>query len=381
MRILFLAPDVFRNSGGIARYCRLVCKALSDSHEVERIDVVSLHDACEQPTDGRYLSSAKGDYYPVGGQVSQFVKQIIYLSAKRKYDVYLVGHVNFATLIWGCRVLFAKSSIISLAYGIEVWERRAWLRRIGMTQSDRILAISNFTRERMIQANDIAPDKFRLLYNCFDPNLEHKIGTNGAKGLKLRHPNLITVSRISMEDRHKGHETIIRAIVEVRKQFPDLQYYIIGKGDLVAELQALVTSLNLDDNVHFLGFVSDEDLISIYEQCDLYVMPSSKEGFGYVFAEAMAYGKAVVAGNIDATVEVVRDQETGLLVDPANHQELAAAITLLFSNDELREKMGRRGAQIMAKEFGFEKFRQSLLSYLQDTMLEVGNLAKSVTPS
>jgi phosphatidylinositol alpha-1,6-mannosyltransferase len=219
----------------------------------------------------------------------------------------------------------------------------------------------------MIETNGVPLAKTRVLYNCFDPCLERRVIGDKAS-LKLEHPNLLTVSRISKEDRYKGHALILQALTQVHCEIPDIHYYIVGTGDLVPELEQMVAEFKLEPNVHFLGFLADDELISAYEQCDLFVMPSSAEGFGYVFAEAMAYGKAVVAGNRDATVEVVRDRETGLLVDPFQHEELAKAITLLLTDRELRERMGRRGAQVVDEEFGFEKFRQTLIGYLSEAL-------------
>lgn len=368
MRVLFLTPDVFRHSGGIARYCRLACKALSDSEEVKRVDIVSLHDPCGQPPDARYLSAARGDYFPAGGDVWKFIRQIVRLTITRKYDLYLVGHVNFATLLWACRLLSPGTAVIPFAYGIEVWSQRHWARRIGISWADQLIAISRFTRDKMIEANDVLPAKIRVLYNCFDPYLGRRVAGNGAAGLKLEHPNLLTVSRISKEDHHKGHAVILRALTQVRRDVPGVHYYVVGAGDLVPDLQQMVAEFKLEPNVHFLGFVSDDELSSVYEQCDLFVMPGRWEGFGYVFAEAMAYGKAVIAGNQDATVEVVRDHETGLLVDPCNHEELAKALTLLLTDREMRERMGRRGAQVVDEEFGFEKFRRTLIGYLGEAV-------------
>jgi phosphatidyl-myo-inositol dimannoside synthase len=181
----------------------------------------------------------------------------------------------------------------------------------------------------------------------------------------LRHPNLLTVSRLSRHDRYKGHARVIEALGSVRRRMPDINYYIVGAGELVPELQGLAADLGLEDEVHFLGPVSDPELRSIYRQCDVFAMPSVMEGFGLVFAEAMAYGKAVIAGNRDATVEVVRDHETGLLVDPLDKEGLARAITLLLSDAGLRERMGRRGAEVVAEEFSFAKFQHTLLNDLE----------------
>jgi phosphatidyl-myo-inositol dimannoside synthase len=367
MRVLFLTPDIFRQSGGIARYCRLACKALGDAPQVGRVDVVSLHDPVGGAADARYLPPGRGEFFAAGGSVPRFIALTLRLAATRRYDVLLTGHVNFATLLLGCRAAAPGAAVVAVAHGIEVWARRPWLRRVGMTGADQVVCVSGFTRDKMIAANGVAPERARVLHNCFDPHLEGRAGGDAAR-LRLEHPSLLTVSRVSREDRHKGHERVLRALVRVRRDVPGVRYYVVGEGDLVPELRRTAAELGLEGDVRFLGFVSDEELSAAYRQCDLFVMPSHAEGFGYVFAEAMAYGKAVVAGNRDATVEVVRDGETGLLVDPGDDEELARAITRLLADAELREGMGRRGAEVVAAEFGFEKFRRTLLEHLEDAV-------------
>jgi glycosyltransferase involved in cell wall biosynthesis len=364
MRVLFIASDVFRQSGGIARYCRLTSKSLNDSEQIERLDIVSLHDSAEQEIDARYFHPARGRYFSAGGNVRSFIWSILRLTFTEKYDAYLVGHVNFATLLWFCRFFSPQTVVVSLAYGIDVWTKRHWLRRIGMLRSDEVIAISQFTADKMVEANKVSPDRVSILYNCFDPYLESGSQKESNTSLRLKSPSLLTVSRVSSEDRHKGHVQVINALTRVKDTVRNVSYYIVGTGNLIPELQQLTADLKLESHVHFLGFVSDDDLRSVYEQCDLFVMPSNKEGFGYVFAEAMAYGKAVVAGNQDATVEVVVHGETGLLVDPANCEELAKAITLLLENPGKRDSMGCAGKRVVSEKFGFELFQQTLIGHL-----------------
>jgi glycosyltransferase involved in cell wall biosynthesis len=97
-------------------------------------------------------------------------------------------------------------------------------------------------------------------------------------------------------------------------------------------------------------------------------MPSRCEGFGFSFLEAMAYGKPVVAGNRDAAMEVVRHGEAGLLIDPADVTGLIGAIARLLDDPALRQRMGARGAEIVARDFAFPVFRTRLTAQLLDVL-------------
>ena len=181
----------------------------------------------------------------------------------------------------------------------------------------------------------------------------------------IKHPALLTVSRISEVDAYKGHETVIRAIAKVRQQIPGVHYYVAGRGDLLPSLKNLARDLKVEEAVHFLGYVDDSVLSAIYSQCDVFVMPSKKEGFGLVFAEAMAHGKPCIAGNQDASPEVVRHNQTGLIVEPRNVDQIADAILTLISDDELRNKFGAKGKQLVTEEFSFDAFQGQMIEYLK----------------
>jgi glycosyltransferase involved in cell wall biosynthesis len=97
-------------------------------------------------------------------------------------------------------------------------------------------------------------------------------------------------------------------------------------------------------------------------------MPSRGEGFGFAFLEAMVHRKPVIAGIHDAAVEVVRHGETGLLVNPTDSSELTSALVRLLGDSSLRLHMGRHGAEVVAREFSFDTFRDRLYGHLLDVL-------------
>lgn len=369
-RVLFLVPDLFVASGGIARYCRLVCKALSESPEISQLDVIALNDSVDQQPDSRYLSTTHSTYHPAGGNKAWLMSKLT-LMLRQDYDIFLSGHVHLTPLLYVYRHFSLRSALLSLVYGVDVWGRLPWFRRVPLINSDVIMAISQFTQSQMIRSNCVNPAKTRILHNCLDPYLMPEQRENGVADSApklVQSPSLLTVSRLSKYDRHKGHVEILKALSYVRQQIPGMHYYVVGQGTLVSELQKLSSELGLDSVVHFLGFVDETVLRLLYDQSDVFVMPSRKEGFGFVFLEAMAYGKPVIAGNQDASAEVVRHGKTGLLVDPTDSSEVAGAIVRLLSEPDLRQRMGARGAEVVASEFGFDRFCKSLLAYVREAV-------------
>jgi phosphatidylinositol alpha-1,6-mannosyltransferase len=187
-------------------------------------------------------------------------------------------------------------------------------------------------------------------------------------------PTLLTISRL--KDRYKGHDVLMRSLVSIREQVPDVQWIVIGDGPLRPELEALAGSLMLADCIRFLGSVSDEERNSWLRRADVLAMPSrlpdghrGGEGFGIVYLEAGAYGMPVLAGNVAGAVDAVSDGETGLLVDPTDAAAVAAAGTRLLRDRVLAARLGAAGAE-RARRFAWpqivEQVRAVLLAQLSE---------------
>jgi len=133
---------------------------------------------------------------------------------------------------------------------------------------------------------------------------------------------------------------LLAAADRLRSRIPELELHIVGGGPEEGRLRAICRERNLEQVVVWRRNISGADLAREYSQCHLFCLPSVQEGFGIVFLEAMANSKPIVTARAGATPEVVRH---GLLVEPDNDQELAAAIERLYREPLLRESLGNAG--------------------------------------
>src|SRR5438477_4417765 len=150
-----------------------------------------------------------------------------------------------------------------------------------------------------------------------------------------------------MEERYKGHDVLARALPLVRAQVPDGRWVAIGDGRLRSCFEALVAANGASDAALFTGSISDDERDDWFLRSHVFAMPSRMparrvggEGFGIAFLEAGAHGLPVVAGGVGGAVDAVRDGETGLLVDPADHLAVADALVELLSDEKRARKMG-----------------------------------------
>ena len=120
----------------------------------------------------------------------------------------------------------------------------------------------------------------------------------------------------------------------------------------------------LAEKVEFLGAISDEVLFLRFSLCDIFVMPSTQDGFGIVFLEAAAFGKPVIGARAGGIPESVLDGETGILVDAAQPAELQEALIRLLGDPEERTRMGNAGRARVERAFTPQNFRRQLRGIL-----------------
>jgi glycosyltransferase involved in cell wall biosynthesis len=151
-------------------------------------------------------------------------------------------------------------------------------------------------------------------------------------------PRLLCVGRLIPI---KGHIVLLRAFAQARKDVPDLELEIAGRGPLEPALRALARELDVADAVRFLGHVTP--IQTAIENAAVVVVPSMGEGFGMVALEAMERARPVVAASIGGLGEIVQDGVTGVLVPPGEAEPLAAAIVRVASDPMLARTMGEAG--------------------------------------
>ncbi|MGH7527432.1 MAG: glycosyltransferase family 4 protein [Gemmatimonadales bacterium] len=168
---------------------------------------------------------------------------------------------------------------------------------------------------------------------------------------------LLTVARLAA---HKGIDTVVRVVAELREEYPDLRYAVVGRGIQEAELQALARSLGVADRVRFLTAVPDDDLPGLYNNAEIYLGVSRPvelmvEGFGIALSEASACGIPVIGGLSGGIPDAVRDGETGLLVDAAHPPAVADAVRLLLRDRELARRLGGAGRRAAESFYNWDR--------------------------
>ena len=360
-KILLVLPEVFNCAGGIQMFCRALCLAAGDwAHESGgSVSALVLND--EIAPDARYVNGNFNSYSGAGKSKAKFLGRYLRQIASNRYDWIIFGHVSLSPLALLARRFNSHVKIGVAAYGIEVWGPLSKLERKALQQADVVLAISEYTKAQLTRHPEINADKSRIFSCTLDPHwkMDAYVAMNAQTP-----PVILTVARISKDDRYKGIDNVIRSLPAVVREVGPVDYRVVGQGEDAPRLRALADGLGVSRYVNFLGSVSDAELREQYKSCSLFVMPSNEEGFGIVFLEAMAYGKPVVGGTNGGTPSVVTHGETGLLVDSTDVAGIAQSLITLLNNKEMRERLGQAGHKRLAEHFTFDKFAQNFRDVL-----------------
>lgn len=297
---------------------------------------------------------------------TQFVKQFRRLS--QKADVIHIHMpfplADFAMLLSGFKgkvVLSWHSDIVKQKKLLTLYKP---LLKYLLNRADMIFVAT----EGHIDGSDFLPEyreKCRILPYGITVEDYLNIDRKPILTEKLTDKNSVKVFFTGRLVYYKGVDVLLKAFRLVN----GCELFIAGTGELEAELKAYAKEHNMDDKVHFLGFLPDDELKQAYADCDIFVLPSvaKSEAFGIVQLEAMVYGKPVINTLLPSGVPHVSiHQKTGLTVPPSDFESLSAAILVLARNRELREEMGKKAAERVAENFNEKDVIRKLYEYLSE---------------
>lgn len=379
------APGMADGSGGIQAFSRAYVKALLSTFPNHQIKVILKNDQLSGNDEllglGVQVRSVS-NLHPTLRTLGLALTGL--LAALRDRPVCLLAtHLHFLPALKAIHFVL-RIPFSAVLHGIEAWNLPEGARVRALRAADHLIAVSRFTRDTAIALYGLEPSRIGVVPNTFNPT-QFSIGPKPdyllkRHGLTPDQPILITVSRLEIRERYKGHRQVFAALKRLLPKFPSIHYVVAGNGDDVPWLRDAVNAHGLEGHVTITGQVPPQELADYYRLCDIFVMPSSKEGFGIVFLEAMASGKPVIAGNVDGSVDALADGELGVLVDPRDPDEISTTISsvldqthpnrLLYSPKQLRAAA--------AKRFGFTEFTRQLQRELTPLISEVSLLE---TPS
>jgi len=285
-----------------------------------------------------------------------------WLGIRTRARIVCIGDlISLGWMVWPLRHLL-RFRVMFYVHGEELTVASTGLffqlRGSSLRQADAIVAVSAFTRERLVADFGVDRARIEVISNGVDldrftpgPADPAAIGAFGAADGRV----ILGVGRLI---ERKGFDTLIEAMPAVLARVPEARCWIAGDGPLRDALRARIDRLGLAGRIALLGPVGDQALLALYRRAEIFAMPNRQtasgdtEGFGLVFLEANACGKPVVAGRAGGAVEAVADGCNGLLVDGESADRVAAALLRLLTDPALYARLSA-GARTRAAASGW----------------------------
>ncbi len=375
MRILIPTIDYPPIEGGIATVALNLARELARlGHEVtvlapalaktnpQYADVADF-DAAEPVRVIRFTGYERGWM-----RILPFLRRGMPLAAEA--DLVLAVNVAYGGLLGLAAALRRRVPYITFAYAYEFMKWNFFparlLFRAVYRRSERCVAISRFTRSRLVGFG-VPEDRVAVVL------------PGAAQPAPLPETDRIAVrARFGLGDGkvvlsvgrfvpRKNHLTLVQAWPRVLDRCPNAHLVMAGRGPIRDLCLQKARAYGVEGQVHCPGYVDGQTLAALYAVCDVFALPSAEEeggqveGFGLVFCEAQACGKPVVAGRSGGVADAVRNQETGLLVNPEDVDAVADAVATLLLDAPRAQKMGEAGRARVEKELNWACFTRGVL--------------------
>ncbi|MGB3292109.1 MAG: glycosyltransferase [Phormidesmis sp.] len=365
-------PDIFEFKGGIQVYSSFLLQALHQLAASTDYEVFLKHDThstfdfeSRQHTTRFHFSGT----YPLPWRTPIFASQLLAAGLLQKPQLIIATHVNFTPVAYWLKQLTGVS-YWAVAHGVEAWNIQRPAVKKALRHADRILPVSHYTRDRLLEEQNLDSSQLSVLPNTFDsqrwqisPKPQYLLDRYH---LRPQQPTILTVGRLDASEGYKGYDHILNALHKIRHHLPDVHYVLVGKGSDRPRIGKIIEDLNLQSCVTLTGFIPDEELGDHYNLCDVFAMPSKGEGFGIVYLEALACGKPCLGGNQDGAIDALCHGNLGALVNPDDIDEIAQTLvkilqgtypnSLIYQPQKLRQQV--------IETYGFEKFKHTLAGYL-----------------
>lgn len=356
-RVLIVVAGGLRDPGGVTRCMEYLIDSWSRSPDAPEYQIVDPRGVGSIYLSPWFFAKALFEIVRASGRQGEVIihaNMCEYGSTLRKLPIIALG-----------RVLGARS-VIHL-HGAEIktmfGKMPRWLQRcfsVGMSLADRTVVLGDSWQQFVCRDVGLPASKVTVIRNAVP------IPAGSRRDLRAQPCLLLYLGRL--EDR-KGADRLLRALSMEENRHLDWSAVMAGDGD-IETYRSLAQQLGLTDRVSFTGWLGRDAVEQLMGQSDVLVLPSLNEGLPMAILEAMAHGLAVVATPVGAIADVIREEQTGLLVPPGDVPALARALRRVINDPVLRLRLGQEARSLVQQECDAAHYGDRFLRLYQQVLRE-----------
>lgn len=261
-----------------------------------------------------------------------------------------------------------KIPFVVTVHGLDAFSSRQvsgwpgeWCARVSRKvyrAARRVIGVSQHVCDE-VQAGIGGASRVSVVYNGVNPSL-FTPGTDPMQPVLLTIGNLIPT---------KGHELMVHALSELRPDFPEITWELIGEGPEWNRIRVLAEGLGVLNSIRFQGRRRRAEVADAFRQCTVFVLPSHYEGLGCVYLEAMASGKPAIGCLGQGIEEVIRHGENGWLIPSNGREDLVNGLRLLLRDEAQRRRIGTSARETILQSFTLEHQAQRLLTIYRESLV------------
>lgn len=291
-----------------------------------------------------------------GGRRDRFVGWALREALRPHADRVLVIALHLHLAVAGLPLRSRGARLAVFLHGIEGWRPLSYVRRKMVEMARPLIANSAFTAARFATRSGAVRAPSAVVCHLGLPPAS-------TPGPGSETDMVLSVGRLVATERYKGTDALLEAWPALLRTCPGARLVVVGDGDDRVRLERRAFDLGLGAHARFLGRVEPDELQALYASCTIFALPSTEEGFGLVYLEAMRAARCVLAGP-GAPEEVVETGRSGVVVDPADRAELARTIAELLRDPSRRARLAEAGHRRWRERFTDQAFTGRLRAAL-----------------
>ncbi len=341
MKILVNSESLQNAEGGISRASRLFIKYLNKKKEDFNFDInINCFRSYEDiPPFNKNIKFANN---------SKILFLINNIRGLLNNNLIIYDHIDLAK----AHINILNKNYLLFGYGVDMWEMSKKQLHISKL-SKKMFICSNFTLSKMQKLhNEVFENAEVCWLGSFDDNCQKKISREN------KEINILILGRI--DDDRKGHFLILEVWKEIIKKHKNIKLNIVGKSIIKDKIINKIEEYQIQETVVYHGYVAEDKIQKLWNETDIFIMPGTVEGFGFVYIEAMKNSVPIIASIHDAGNEINKNEVTGFNIDQFNNKELFNAIDVLIENENLRKSFSENAFKRFNHNFKFSNYENRM---------------------